>query len=30
VYMSDSAKDPKELAAAQAEIGALVAKEKWP
>jgi beta-lactamase class A len=30
VYMSESAKDPKELAAAQAEIGALVAKEKWP
>jgi beta-lactamase class A len=30
VYMSESARDPKELAAAHAEIGALVAREKWP
>lgn len=30
VYMSESARDAKELAAAHAEIGALVAREKWP
>jgi beta-lactamase class A len=30
VYMSESALDAKELAAAQAEIGAVVAREKWP
>jgi beta-lactamase class A len=30
VYMSESARDPKELAAAHAEIGALVGREKWP
>lgn len=30
VYMSESGKDAKALAAAQAEIGQLVAGEKWP
>ena len=30
VYMSESALDVKALAAAHAEIGTLVAKEKWP
>jgi beta-lactamase class A len=30
VYMSESARDAKELAAAQAEIGELVGREKWP
>ena len=29
-YMSESKLDPKQLAAAHAEIGALVAAEKWP
>lgn len=30
VYMSESTLDVKQLAAAHAEVGALVAKEKWP
>jgi beta-lactamase class A len=30
VYMSESALDAKALAAAHAEIGAMVAREKWP
>jgi len=30
VYMSDSTLDTKTLAAAHAEIGTLIAKEKWP
>jgi beta-lactamase class A len=30
VYMSESARSATELAAAQAEIGALVGREKWP
>ena len=30
VYMSESARNTTELAAAQAEIGALVGREKWP
>jgi len=30
VYMSESPADPRELAAAHAEIGALVGREKWP
>jgi beta-lactamase class A len=30
VYMSESARDAKELAAAQAEVGAMIGREKWP
>ena len=30
VYMSESTRTPEELAAAQAEIGTLIAREKWP
>jgi len=30
VYMSESTRDAKQLAAAHAEIGALVGREKWP
>ena len=30
VYMSESPSDPKELAAAQAELGTMVGREKWP
>ncbi len=30
VYMSESTRSPQELAAAQAEIGTIIGKEKWP
>jgi len=29
VYMSESKLDPRQLAAAQAEVGELVGREKW-